>query len=500
MKLVNQFIRALFFYLFVTILFGGGGFLIYYLDAKGYPAWVLWIFFIYFLQVTFSITIFAQGRQNYSKLSWLIVTIIFPIFGHLIFLLFGLRYDDRKSVAKYHQKANFKLEQKVLKNHEGESELDNLFNKQARISNRGVYHGNFELFKHVEKGFNKLFTDLEQAQKFIHIEYYIIKPGEIYEQFKAILIKKAQAGVKVRMIIDDFGNWGMPWYEIGNLRKNGIELRILGKVYFPFIGSKNGYRNHRKLVIIDGHIVHTGGANIADEYVSINKRYGVWIDYQVRITGAIVRSYSLLFLEDWNYVGKPIQDLKKYLLEQSDGTSKGVLIEDTPEVKDEILQDSIVKWILNARRSISISTPYFVPTPAIFNALKIAALSGLDVKLFIPGQPDKKVVYAATKYWSSQLVPYGVKVFKTNDMVIHSKIGLFDEEYAYLGTFNLDFRSMYSQFELATLVQGQIVKDLKNLFQDYEALSAEVKLITLQRSLIREKIWRGFLMFFAPIM
>ncbi len=500
MKLLWQFSRASVFYVLVATLFGGGGFLIYYLSAKGYPAWILWIFFIYFLQVTFAIAIFMQNRHSYAKLSWLIVTIIFPLVGHLVFLLFGLRYDDRKSLKQYQQKNNFKFEKLPVITKTNDS-LIKLFFEQSHISKRGIYKGDFELFKNAWRGFENLFADMEKATKFIHIEYYIIKPGEIYDYFKTLLIKKAQSGVEIRMLIDDFGHWSMPWYEIKNLRQNGVEVRILGKVYFPFIGSKNGYRKHRKLVIIDGHTVYTGGTNIGDEYASLDPKYGVWIDYKVKISGPIVRSYSLLFLEDWNYVGPELFDMNKYLLETAKGTSAGTLIEDTPEIKDELIQSSIVKWILYAKSSIRITTPYFVPTEAIFNALKIAALSGIDIKIFIPGQPDnKKIIYVATKYWCWQLARYGVKIYMTKNMLIHSKIGIFDDKYAYLGTFNVDFRSMYSQFEVATLVRGKIVQDIKALFVYYESLSREVNITELQTNLVREKMLRLFLMFLAPIM
>lgn len=500
MKWFKQFVNSLFFYIFIVTLFAGGGFLIYYFSAKGYPLWLLWIVFIYFLQATFSIAIFTQHRQNNAKLSWLIVTVLFPLFGHIIFLLFGLRYDDRKSLAKYRQKHNFQYERKETLPIENEL-LSTIFQQQQNISHRGVYQGDFEIFQNGELGFAKLFSDITKAKKFIHIEYYIIKPGEIYEHFKSLIIQKVQEGVKVRMIIDDFGHWKLPWYEIGAMRKKGVEIRILGRVYFPFIGSKNGYRNHRKLVIIDGKIVHSGGTNIADEYVSLDKKYGVWIDYHIKVTGPIVRSYSLLFLEDWNYIGHPIKNFENYLLESKQGNSNAILIESTPEVREQIIEDSIIKWISFSRNSIKIATPYFVPTPAIFNALKTAALSGVDVQIYVPGKSDnKKIVYTATKYWCGQLAQYGAKIFMAKNMIIHSKIGLFDNSYAYLGTFNLDFRSMYSQFELTALVSGEIIKDIFELFNYYLLISKLVGVKDLKTNLIREKMLRLFLTFLAPIM
>ncbi|XP_023226598.1 uncharacterized protein LOC111627258 [Centruroides sculpturatus] len=403
-----------------------------------------------------------------------------PLIGPLLFLLFGLRYSERTSLDVYRQKQNFKYE----------TSADNLtlpirqqlFHSQSKISNRGIYQGNFEVFASGPQGFEKVFADLSQAKHFIHVNYYIIKAGEIYDEFRALIVEKVRAGVKVRMIIDDIGRWGLPWYEMKFLRQQGVEIRILNRIHFPFIGSNNTYRNHRKLIIIDGRIVHTGGANIGDEYANLDKRFGVWLDYKARITGPIVRSYSLLFLGDWNSIGPPLEPLESYLLEDKNGgNSWAVLVEDGPEIDDNPLESSIVSWIFNAHKKIQIVTPYFIPTHALMSALKAATLRGVEVEIFIPGLPDKKSIYTATLFWVSQLRPYGVKVYQTRGMILHAKVGLFDDHYAYLGTFNFDFRSMHSQFECSALVQGDAAEQVGALIEHYRRLSSLAELPDLKQ-------------------
>ena len=460
---MKKFNNTIWYFLGIAFLFTIG-YLFFMMYEIGYSITLVTLIAVYSVSSFFNLILFSQNRHTGAKLSWLIVMTILPFFGHIIFVIFGQRYSGRISIKEYRKKETFKYEKYNI------SGLD-IQNKQAQISNRSVYPANMKLHKTGAEGFKALFRDLESAKNFIHLQYYIIKPGEIYEQLKQILISKVKSGVKVRFIIDDFGKWGMPWYEIKQLRDHGIEIGIYGKVRFPFIGSENGYRTHRKVAIIDGVSVHVGGINIADEYAHLNKKYGLWIDYQMTITGKAVRSYSLLFIDDWNMITRKSLDIKKYLNEKDFGKSKSILVEDSPEIKDPILQDSLVSWILNAKKSIKITTPYFIPTEEIFAALRTAALSGVKITIYIPGKPDKKLVLIASMNNAERLSKYGIKFKIARNILIHSKLAVFDNQYAYFGTANIDNRSLYSQFEIVNLVSGPIVKDIQNLINEYDKLS-----------------------------
>lgn len=494
MKL-TKYILSWFGILFFLISSGSG---LYFLYITGYSLALVLLIGFYSINLLVTSIVFIQTRQPAGKLSWMMVFLLLPFIGAAIFLIFGQRYKSRKSAYEYWRKETFKYE---IHTKQKEETLEaSLLNKQSNISKRGVYNADVEIFSNGDKGYKRLFEDLEKAEKFIHLQYYIIKPGEIFDQLKDILIRKAEQGVEIKFIVDDFGRWAVPWYEIKNLKQKGIHIERFGKVYFPFIGSYNGYRMHRKSTNIDGKIVHTGGINIADEYANLNKKFGLWMDYQIRITGASVRSYSLLFIDDWEHITGVKLDIKKYLTENSGGESKMILIEDSPENSEPILQDSIINMIINAKKEIILTTPYLTPTPELFSALRNASISGVKVKILIPGKADKKPIMLATRYYAWALSKYGVEVYEANSLLIHSKIGIFDNKYAYVGTANLDVRSMYSQWEIIQLLTGPIIKEIKDVIDGYLINTTKLSSEELKASKIKDILVRMYVNLFSPIM
>ena len=448
---------------------------------SGYSLAVVLLSVLYFINILFSLIIFIQKRQTAGKMSWMIIFFIFPFFGHIIFWIFGQKYNNRVTFKKYFSKPTFKYEEFIPRK-------DNILSKQSNISKRGIYKCDIKVYKFGYLGYKDLFEDLEKAKKFIHLQYYIIKSGEIFDQFKDILLRKAKEGVEVKFIVDDFGRWAVPWHEIKFLEENGIIVKRFGKVRFPFLGSSNNYRMHRKVAIIDGKIVHNGGINIADEYACLNKKYGMWLDCQIRITGKSVRSYSLLFIDDWYTVSKEKLEIKKYLCEDDIGKSSMVLIEDSPEIFETIIQNSLINMIIHAKKEIILTTPYLILTPELFSAIKIASLSGVKVKIIIPGLADKKSVMIATNFFAKSLVKYGVEIYKVKNMMMHSKIGMFDNEYSYLGTANLDVRSSYSQWEVIQILKGAVVVDIKKVLDYYLELSEKLSEKDLHKNIIIYKI------------
>lgn len=501
MNTLRKSLATVIYYLFLVSIYFVGVVIVYTTSKLGINPWIIGIAYYHSISIIFAIIIFAQKRHSAAKLSWLFVFILLPMFGHILYLIFGRRYKNRKQLWEYRTKPEFAFEimqnDYMLEN----KYLTSLFTQQSQIANRGLYKGDFEFFFYQDEGFDKLFEDIKNAKHFVHIQYYIIKPGELFEQLKELLLQKVKEGVKVRFIIDDFGQWGIPSYKVKKLSDEGVEIRKMNPINFPFINSNNGYRTHRKYVVIDGKIAHTGGTNIADEYVNINKRYGWWIDYHTRITGDMVRSYSLLFSQDWSMTGAPLDDIKKYLVDQTNqGNSYGVLVEETPENNDKELLYSYVKWILSAREEISISTPYFVPDPIIVQALKTAAMGGVKVNIFIPGRADKKTVFLASRFHAHELEKYGINFYESKNILIHSKMAIFDNKYAYFGTANLDFRSIHSQFEIANVIVGEDVKQIANIFDKYEKICEKIE-FSDKRMRYFKRLWvRLFVQIFSPMM
>ncbi|MCK5867062.1 MAG: cardiolipin synthase, partial [Mycoplasmataceae bacterium] len=485
---------------FITILFlfaTGTSFYFLYESGLGL-GWVILISF-YSINLLFSLVVFIQVRQEAGKLSWMMAFLLMPYLGHAIFALFGQRYKFRKSNKEYKDKKSFSHEK--IKFEKGKNITSNILNQQSSISKRGIYSVDIEVISNGNKGYKKMFDDIESAEKFILIEYYIFKPGEIFDQFKDILIRKAKSGVEVKIIVDDFGRWAVPRSQFDEFEENGVKVRMFGEVHFPFIGSYNGYRLHRKIVIVDGKTIHTGGINIANEYAGLNNKFGMWMDYQVKITGESVNSYSLIFIDDWETVcGEELEPIKYLTYNHKKGKSNMVVIEDSPENTSPIMQDSIINMISNAKKEIIITSPYFVPTPELFSSLRIAAMSGVKVKIFLPGKPDKKVVIIASRHFAKELMKYGVEVFEATNLLIHSKIGVFDGKYAYVGTANLDVRTLYAQWEVIQLITGKAVEDIKELMDSYIQKSRKMKYEEFKASLIKRILVRIYINLLSPIM
>ena len=476
----------------------GLGFGFYYMLIGGVGLWLLTLVSVYIISVVFSLFLFTQKRHEAAKLSWLTIMIIMPLFGHILFFAFGRRYSKRKLQKDYLLKENFQYE--IMKeNISINKDVEDFFIKQQYVSKRGIYNVDYKIFKSGIEAYRNLFNDLKTAKEFIHIEMYIFHQGEIYDEFKSIIIKKASEGVEVKIIVDDFGRWAMPWYEIKELAKKGIKVKIFNKVRFPFISSDDGFRSHRKMFIIDGKIAHIGGMNIGDEYASLNKMYGEWLDFQTKVTGEAIRSISLLFIQDWKEVAGEELSFSKYLKKTTGGKSQSILVEDSPEIHEQILNDSIVSWISKSKYKVTLVTPYFIPTPTIFDAIKRAAQSGVDVTIYIPGRADKNYVMVATMFWVKQATQYGVKFRYINETIVHSKIGVFDDKVAYFGSANIDMRSSYSQFEFISLVTGPVIKDLNNILSNYKLSSRPVVEKDFKMSWFKTKLVRTYVTIFSPL-
>ena len=467
---VKLFKSTIMWILFMLIVFGIVASL-YYLNKFIDSLWFMIVVSFYFLNLILTWTLFLQNRQTKEKVSWLFLFILLPFLGHILFILFGQKYKFRMSKDLYFKKENFKYEKQTQPKFL-DKDLENIMVKQSKLSKRSIYDCDIKYFSNGAFAMNQLFKDLKNAKKFIHIAFYIIKPGELFDELRDILLKKVKEGVSVRLLIDDFGRWMLPWKEIIFLKKQGIEIQIFGEINFPFIGSYNVFRMHRKIVIIDGKICHTGGINIGDEYINWDKKFGLWIDYQIKIMGEGVRTNSLLFLDLWNSISNKKLEYKIFLNERiSQKTSQILTIDDSPEVTEPLIERALLLLISTAKKTISLVTPYLIPTSKLIEAIKTAALSGVKVKIFIPGRADSKLVLIGSDYYSRIFLKYGVKVYKTNNTFLHSKFGIFDDKCAYIGSANLDSRTIFYQWESIQIVNGKIVDSLRQEIKNYEKIS-----------------------------
>ncbi|SHF27512.1 cardiolipin synthase [Caloramator proteoclasticus] len=320
-----------------------------------------------------------------------------------------------------------------------------------------------EIFSNGEEKFNALFKEIERAEHHIHLEYYIVKSDDIGNRLKDLLIKKSKEGVRVRFIIDRVGAIKLSRRYIKDLRENGVDVVQYSYFIAPLlrrINTQINYRNHRKIAVIDGKVGFIGGMNIGDEYRGLGK-IGEWKDLHIKVTGDFVLGLQGVFIDDYMAV-KRIDDAEFFMEGEFDKyfppseKSKGIimqLVKSGPNSEYPAIMQGIVKMIYMAKKKIYITTPYFVPTESVMDALKIAKLSGVDVKILFPGKYDHFLVYHASKTYLEELVRCGVEVYFYNKKAfVHSKVMTIDDSICTIGTANMDIRSFELNYEVNAVI------------------------------------------------
>ena len=438
-----------------------------------WQSWAIFLIVSYFFNTIFIIFSITNHDNSIEKLSWLFFIIAIPYVGIVFYSLFrirresGLEIDAFEKEFKEFQISSFKPEKNNQEN--------SLVKWQSNFVRRNFHDSNLTIFNNGYQAYEKLLEDIEKAKKYIHIQMYIIKESEIYEKLKNALFKKAKENVEVRMIIDKFGSWKIPIDEFKHLKENGIKLCFYNIPYYPYVRHTDNKRLHRKLFIIDGEVVHFGGLNISDEYFSLNKKYGYWADSNFCAKGQIVNDYQSVFLFDWYKQNKEKLNINDYVINNKkiqNSNCKILTFEQGPTKNINFLEESINYWINNSFKKIKITTPYFIPTNKVFNSLKNALRRGVEIEIYIPGKPDKWFTYVATLFYSNEITKYGAKVYKFNETFLHSKFGIFDNEFAYIGTNNLDMRSFFTNEESINLLFGkEVIDELNKTLRKYKSLS-----------------------------
>jgi cardiolipin synthase A/B len=403
--------------------------------------------------------IFLENRHPTQTITWLVVLGSFPLVGFFFYLLFGRNYRKEKMYRK-----KYFLDKQAFLTVEGENDPRSeekrglMAEHQARLFTLAQKLGNSpisfdtatKVLTNGEETFHHIFEQLNKARHHIHIEYYIVRDDVIGQEIKEILMDKAAQGVKVRFLYDAVGSWKLSKKYINDLKNAGIETVCFGPVKLPFLNNKFNFRNHRKIIVIDGMIGFVGGLNIGDEYLGRNDTYGFWRDTHLMLRGEAVRSLQLIFLQDWYYMTNHSFLTAEYLSPQIDEKNHGgvQLIAGGPDNEWSVIKNIFFSMITSAKESVWIASPYFIPDEDIFSAIKVAALSGIDVRLLVPNRPDKRIVFHASRSYFPELLKAGVKVYEYERGFMHSKIVIVDHELASIGTSNMDMRSFHLNFEV----------------------------------------------------
>ncbi|WP_326906726.1 cardiolipin synthase [Sedimentibacter sp. MB31-C6] len=437
---------------------------------------------IYFINIIMAfIIIFLERKDPTATLAWVLVLFVFPGFGFIFYLLlaqnfsrkklFKMKIKDKKTFGNYLkvQQELFNTGKLHLNDKNVESYIDilkmNLFaNETSFTQNNDV-----EIFIDGKEKFYELFKCIERAQNHIHIEYYIIKNDNLGNRLLNLLAKKAEEGIEVKLLFDSIGGRSIPKSTIDRLKISGVKVGAFFSSNIPFFNFKINFRNHRKIVVIDGKIGFIGGFNIGDEYVGLNKEIGYWRDTHIKITGDAVIDLQTRFFLDWGHAtNEDMLYLPRYFPDNGNNGKVGIqIVSSGPDKTDEVIKSNYVKMINSAKKNILIQTPYFVPDSSIFEALKIAAMSGVDVRIMIPCKPDHPFVYWASYWYCGDLLPYGVKVYTYENGFLHAKTIVVDGVISSVGTANFDIRSFKLNFEgNAIIYDTKISIMLANIFME----------------------------------
>ena len=401
--------------------------------------------------------IFLENRHPTQTLAWLVVLGGFPLLGFIFYLLFGRNYRKEKMFRK-----KYFLDRQAFLQHESDpvseekikqagDHQQKLLTLAQRLGNSPISFGtDTKVLTNGNETFDHIIEELKKAVHHIHLEYYIVRNDSIGEKLKHSLIEKAREGVKIRFLYDAVGSWKLSKTYIRELQREGIDIIPFGPVRLPFLNSKFNFRNHRKIIVIDGSVGFVGGLNIGDEYLGLNKHFGFWRDTHLMLKGEAVRSLQLIFLQDWYYMTNSgfltAEYLSPLLAENKYGGVQ--LIAGGPDNEWSAIKNIFFAMITSAKDAVWIASPYFIPDEDIFSALKIAALSGIDVRLLVPNKPDKRIVFHASRSYFPDLLEAGVKIYEYEKGFMHSKIVIVDHELASIGTSNMDMRSFHLNFEV----------------------------------------------------
>ncbi|WP_159024047.1 cardiolipin synthase [Formosa sp. L2A11] len=419
-----------------------------------------------------------------KTLSYLLVVIFIPVFGIIFYFSFGVNYRNSKIYSKklfsniqFERKLELQLQhyaKQIIKNRGSLLESNKklirlLFND---ISSPLTNKNEVDLLINGETKFPEVYKAIEAAKHHIHLEYYVFTEDIVGKKIETLLIQKAKEGVQVKFMYDDYGSSSIRKSMVYRLRAAGIEAYPFYKIKLIYLANRMNYRNHRKIIVIDGRVGFVGGINVSDTYTNDikTKPFPFWRDTHLKIHGPAVWYLQYLFLCDWNFCAKCDIEPKDEFFPNLDSfeTTSNVAVQiaaSGPDSKTPTILYSLLQAISLAEEEILITTPYFVPNESIMDALCIAAMSGVKVKLLVPRTSDSKVVNAAASSYYEELMKSGVQIYRYTKGFIHAKTMAVDDEIAIVGSANMDMRSFDLNFEVNAIIYDKDVnKKLKDAF------------------------------------
>lgn len=462
---------------------------------------VYYYLFSFILGVILSISVINTDSNASYKIAWILFLLAVPMIGTGMYIVLGGRLLSRRKKKKMLTITN-SVKDKL-------GEVDSVDFDDLRIKRQSDYINRFSYsppvkntrgtyFSSGEEYFESLLADLKKAEKSIHLEFFIIDSGFMWNEIKSVLIEKARQGIDIKIIYDDLGCIDkLRVKEIRDLIKKGIKIKPFN-LFVPALDVVINNRDHRKICVIDSNVAYTGGINIADEYINKKTRFGKWKDSGVALYGEGAYSFEVFFASMWEHTSHTQQHLDKTSFPSLD---EGIFqpYTDSPIDNEQLSENIYVNIISNAKNYVYISTPYFVVDEVVLKTITSAAKRGVDVRIVLPGIPDKFMVNQVTKSYYKTLIEAGVRVYEYKSGFNHSKLVVCDGELATIGSVNFDYRSFYLSFECGVwMYKTSMIEDI--LF-DINLMIKESKQVTIEdcKVSLLTRILRGVLTAIAPL-
>lgn len=503
---------------------------------------LIWVILIVLIQVWFVLITFIQLQEKYIgvqavtsiisiivvlyiinrpinpayKLAWCITILFIPVFGGLFYLLLSVN-STRRRFRRSIRSAVAEAENYLHQNKSVFTDIDNISghasHQAAYIHNMTKYpvykNTSVQYYASGEEMYMQILQELEMAKRFIFIEYFIIHEGTFWDSVLNILKRKAREGVDVRVIYDDMGSIStLPKKYSEMLWEYGIKCYAFNPIR-PILSLRLNNRDHRKILVIDGHTSFTGGINLADEYINQLPMNGYWKDTGIMLKGEATWNFTNMFLQLWQHLSGEKIDYESFHPAVSDFPSKCQICNDgfvqpyadNPLFSEEVAENVYLNMIHRATKYVYITTPYLIVDNEMITALTLAAQSGIDVRIITPGIPDKKYVFMMTRSFYEPLTRAGVRIYEYTPGFIHAKMMVADDVYAVVGSINLDFRSLYLHFECAAfLYHSHVIEDIK---EDIIAAIQVSQEITYDYCLSLNnpyRLWQSLLRLYAPLL
>ncbi len=451
------------------------------------------------------IVVILDNRQPVKTMAWILILMFLPIVGLVFYYFFGRSQRRERLISK---KGYGRLLKKPMAEYLSQNlsaspvEYARLIHLFQHISQAFLFEGNrIDVYTTGDSKLQALLRELQRAKYHIHMEYYIIEDDPVGRLVRDVLIERSRAGVEVRFIYDDVGCWHVPARFFEEMRDAGIEVRSFLKVRFPLFTSKVNYRNHRKIVVVDGRVGFIGGMNLAQRYMR-GFSWGIWRDTHIRVEGKAVHGLQTAFLLDWYFVDRTLITATRYFPKlETCGSSMAQIVTSDPVGSWREIMQGLLMSITCARKYFYIQTPYFLPTEQVLTALQVAALAGVDVRLMLPRRADNRFTHLGSRSYLADVLRAGVKVYFYEKGFLHSKLMVSDDTLSTVGSTNLDFRSFEHNFEANAFIYGtETALQMKEIFLQDQRDSTQVFLKGWEKRSWRQKAMESVVRLLAPLL